>query len=60
MPRIGVAAWATVCMVGFGDTVKELVNRWQYSHIWPSRGHESGICLLGGQGRVIHNNQECQ
>lgn len=27
VPRIGVAAWATVCMVGFGDTVKELVNR---------------------------------
>ncbi|OJJ40001.1 hypothetical protein ASPWEDRAFT_46967 [Aspergillus wentii DTO 134E9] len=27
VPRIGVAAWATICMVGFGDTVKELVNR---------------------------------
>lgn len=24
-PRIGVAAWATICMVGFGDTVKELL-----------------------------------
>lgn len=27
VPRIGVAAWATVCMVGFGDTVKDMVNR---------------------------------
>lgn len=27
VPRIGVAAWATICMVGFGDTVKELVSR---------------------------------
>ncbi|KAJ5088018.1 mitochondrial DNA replication protein [Penicillium angulare] len=27
VPRIGVAAWATICMVGFGDTVKEMVNR---------------------------------
>ncbi|RAK84061.1 mitochondrial DNA replication protein [Aspergillus costaricaensis CBS 115574] len=27
VPRIGVAAWATICMVGFGDTVKEIVNR---------------------------------
>ncbi|RAH78037.1 mitochondrial carrier, partial [Aspergillus japonicus CBS 114.51] len=27
VPRIGVAAWATICMVGFGDTVKEYVNR---------------------------------
>ncbi|PYI09506.1 mitochondrial DNA replication protein [Aspergillus sclerotiicarbonarius CBS 121057] len=27
VPRIGVAAWATICMVGFGDTVKEFVNR---------------------------------
>lgn len=26
VPRIGVAAWATICMVGFGDTVKELFN----------------------------------
>ncbi|KAJ5380607.1 mitochondrial DNA replication protein [Penicillium cataractarum] len=25
VPRIGVAAWATICMVGFGDTVKEVV-----------------------------------
>ncbi|KAE8138894.1 mitochondrial DNA replication protein [Aspergillus pseudotamarii] len=25
IPRIGVAAWATVCMVGFGDTVKEML-----------------------------------
>ncbi|OQE24691.1 hypothetical protein PENSTE_c007G05325 [Penicillium steckii] len=25
VPRIGVATWATVCMVGFGDTVKEMV-----------------------------------
>ncbi|KAL4880578.1 mitochondrial carrier domain-containing protein [Aspergillus karnatakaensis] len=25
VPRIGVAAWATICMVGFGDTLKELV-----------------------------------
>lgn len=23
VPRIGVAAWATICMVGFGDMVKE-------------------------------------
>lgn len=23
VPRIGVAAWATICMVGFGDVVKE-------------------------------------
>ncbi|BCR91201.1 uncharacterized protein ACHE_70044S [Aspergillus chevalieri] len=22
VPRIGVAAWATICMVGFGDTVR--------------------------------------
>ncbi|KAI2893776.1 hypothetical protein CBS63078_9034 [Aspergillus niger] len=27
VPRIGVAAWATICMVGFGDTVKEIFNR---------------------------------
>lgn len=27
IPRIGVAAWATICMVGFGDTVKEIVAR---------------------------------
>lgn len=27
IPRIGVAAWATICMVGFGDTVKEMVIR---------------------------------
>ncbi|OHW92550.1 mitochondrial DNA replication protein [Colletotrichum incanum] len=26
VPRIGVAAWATVCMVGFGDMVKEAVG----------------------------------
>ncbi|CAG7939964.1 unnamed protein product [Penicillium olsonii] len=26
IPRIGVAAWATICMVGFGDTVKEMVT----------------------------------
>lgn len=25
VPRIGVAAWATICMVGFGDIVKEMV-----------------------------------
>jgi hypothetical protein len=25
VPRIGVAAWATICMVGFGDIVKEAV-----------------------------------
>ncbi|KAL4963036.1 mitochondrial carrier domain-containing protein [Aspergillus stella-maris] len=24
-PRIGVATWATICMVGFGDTIKALV-----------------------------------
>ncbi|KAL4798360.1 mitochondrial carrier domain-containing protein [Aspergillus venezuelensis] len=24
-PRIGVATWATICMVGFGDTIKTLV-----------------------------------
>lgn len=23
VPRVGVAVWATVCMVGFGDQVKE-------------------------------------
>ncbi|KAJ5224654.1 mitochondrial DNA replication protein [Penicillium citrinum] len=27
VPRIGVATWATVCVVGFGDTVKEMVAR---------------------------------
>jgi hypothetical protein len=27
VPRIGVASWATICMVGFGDHVKEIVNR---------------------------------
>ena len=26
VPRIGVASWATICMVGFGDQMKELVN----------------------------------
>ncbi|KAK1854623.1 mitochondrial dna replication protein [Colletotrichum chrysophilum] len=26
VPRIGVAAWATVCMVGFGDMVKDAVG----------------------------------
>jgi hypothetical protein len=25
VPRIGVAAWATIYMVGFGDTVEDLV-----------------------------------
>ncbi|BCS17441.1 uncharacterized protein APUU_10269S [Aspergillus puulaauensis] len=25
IPRIGVASWATICMVGFGDTIKALV-----------------------------------
>lgn len=24
IPRIGVASWATICLVGFGDTVKEM------------------------------------
>jgi hypothetical protein len=28
VPRIGVAAWATICMVGLGDTVKEAVGAW--------------------------------
>lgn len=27
VPRIGVAAWATICMVGFGDMAKEYVRR---------------------------------
>ena len=27
VPRIGVAAWATICMVGFGDTLKEFVQK---------------------------------
>ena len=27
VPRIGVATWATICMVGLGDQVKEAVNR---------------------------------
>lgn len=27
IPRIGVAAWATICMVGFGDIVKDAVSR---------------------------------
>lgn len=26
VPRIGVAVWATICMVGLGDTVKEFVG----------------------------------
>lgn len=26
IPRIGVAAWATIYMVGFGDTVKEFLK----------------------------------
>ncbi|KAH7245652.1 mitochondrial DNA replication protein [Fusarium tricinctum] len=26
VPRIGVAAWATICMVGFGDIAKEYVR----------------------------------
>lgn len=26
VPRIGVAAWATICMVGFGDMVKDAVT----------------------------------
>lgn len=26
VPRIGVAAWATICMVGFGDMAKEYVR----------------------------------
>lgn len=25
IPRVGVATWATICMVGFGDTVKAFV-----------------------------------
>lgn len=27
VPRIGVAAWATICMVGFGDALKEIVQK---------------------------------
>ncbi|KAK1142933.1 hypothetical protein N8T08_007174 [Aspergillus melleus] len=27
VPRIGVAAWATICMVGFGDALKEFVQK---------------------------------
>ncbi|KAI9046024.1 mitochondrial DNA replication protein [Aspergillus affinis] len=27
VPRIGVAAWATICMVGFGDTLKEMIQK---------------------------------
>lgn len=26
VPRIGVAAWATICMVGFGDIAKEYIK----------------------------------
>jgi len=26
LPRIGVASWATICMVGLGDQVKEMAN----------------------------------
>lgn len=26
VPRIGVASWATICMVGFGDQLKEAVG----------------------------------
>jgi hypothetical protein len=26
-PRIGVASWATICMVGLGDSTKEFVNQ---------------------------------
>lgn len=26
VPRIGVAAWATICMVGFGDMVREKIT----------------------------------
>ena len=28
VPRIGVAGWATICMVGLGDMMKELTNRY--------------------------------
>lgn len=26
VPRIGVASWATICMVGLGDQMKDFVN----------------------------------
>lgn len=26
VPRIAVASWATICMVGFGDQVKEFLK----------------------------------
>lgn len=26
VPRIGVASWATICMVGLGDQLKDIVN----------------------------------
>lgn len=26
VPRIGVASWATICMVGLGDQVKEMIE----------------------------------
>ncbi|KAL4914960.1 mitochondrial carrier domain-containing protein [Aspergillus aurantiobrunneus] len=28
VPRIGVATWATICMVGLGDTVKAFIHQW--------------------------------
>lgn len=28
VPRIGVAGWATICMVGLGDMVKDFANRY--------------------------------
>ena len=32
LPRIGVAAWATICMVGLGDTVKEMMGARSKEH----------------------------
>jgi hypothetical protein len=29
VPRIGLGAWQTVCMVAGGDTLKEKVAKWQ-------------------------------
>ncbi|KAM0418746.1 hypothetical protein ACHAPT_012344 [Fusarium lateritium] len=43
VPRIGVAAWATICMVGFGDIAKEYIGDALVKLKYPYGGFLDGI-----------------
>ncbi|RGP63189.1 mitochondrial dna replication [Fusarium sporotrichioides] len=43
VPRIGVAAWATICMVGFGDIAKEYIGDALVKLKYPHGGFLDGI-----------------